>query len=47
MRRVRFAWIDERPFNYLDGSRLVGCDVAVASIDALASGQGVERELLE
>ena len=30
MRPVRFAWIDERPFNYLDDGRLVGCDVALA-----------------
>ena len=30
MRPVRFAWIAERPFNYLDDGRLVGCDVALA-----------------
>lgn len=27
---VRFAWIDERPFNYLDGYVLTGSDVSLA-----------------
>lgn len=27
---MRFAWIDERPFNYLDDGTLTGCDVALA-----------------
>jgi polar amino acid transport system substrate-binding protein len=27
---LRFAWIDERPFNYMQDGRLVGCDVALA-----------------
>lgn len=35
---MRFAWIDERPFNYEVAGRLTGCDVALAraAISALA-----------
>lgn len=43
---MRFAWIDERPFNYLDGSaaqpHLLGCDVALAR--AAFARVGIEFE---
>jgi polar amino acid transport system substrate-binding protein len=46
---MRFAWIDERPFNYLNGSAdrpdrpdLLGCDVALAR--AAFARAGVEFE---
>lgn len=40
---MRFAWIDERPFNYLDErDELVGCDVALAR--AACHRIGVEFE---
>lgn len=39
---VRFAWIDERPFNYVEASELVGCDVALARLAIEAAGHTFE-----
>ncbi|MCO7238798.1 transporter substrate-binding domain-containing protein [Aeromicrobium sp. CnD17-E] len=39
---MRFAWIDERPFNYLPAEGLTGCDGALAR--AAFSRLGVEFE---
>ena len=43
---MKFAWIDERPFNYLNGSgegpELLGCDVALARAAFARLGVGFE-----
>jgi polar amino acid transport system substrate-binding protein len=39
---VRFAWIDERPFGYVDDSGLVGCDVSLARWAIRSAGEAFE-----